>query len=238
MRQRRRLDDTPAPTRCRLVGRRRAESPFGAACSRPRQACSKSPWRCFRWRSSLAAALATLRWLYLANANAFALGAEDMMVSPGLAVAWFFIPFANLFMPYLTMRDTWKASAKPRDWQAARRPPPSSSGGAPGSLPERPVSSPSGSPPISARMPSPRPRSCSWSPTFSRSWPLCCWPASSLRFRRCRAAPPNGWSGTGSHERRSPAPDQHGQPGVIGFVAGLPDRGHDRLYPADIIVRI
>jgi hypothetical protein len=69
-----------------------------------------------------AAAIATLRWLYLAKTNAFAFGAEDMMVSPGWAIAWFFIPFANLVMPFVAMRETWKASAEPRDWQAAPAP--------------------------------------------------------------------------------------------------------------------
>jgi Domain of unknown function (DUF4328) len=70
----------------------------------------------------IVAALVSLRWLYLANANARALGATDLMGSPGLAIAWFFIPIANLFMPYLTLRDTWRASAEPGDWQAARAP--------------------------------------------------------------------------------------------------------------------
>jgi hypothetical protein len=70
----------------------------------------------------IACALVTLRWLYLANANARALGADDLMGSPGLAVGWFFIPLANLFMPYMTVRDTWKASANPRDWQGASAP--------------------------------------------------------------------------------------------------------------------
>jgi len=68
------------------------------------------------------AAVVSLRWLYLANANARALGATDLMGSPGLAIAWFFIPIANLFMPYVTLRDTWRASAEPGDWQAARAP--------------------------------------------------------------------------------------------------------------------
>ena len=63
-----------------------------------------------------------LRWLYLANANARALGATDLMGWPGLAVGWFFIPLANLFMPYMTLRDMWRASANPRDWQAASAP--------------------------------------------------------------------------------------------------------------------
>lgn len=67
----------------------------------------------------IACAFVTLRWLYLANANARALGVTDLMGSPGLAVGWFFVPLANLFMPYMTVRDMWKASANPRDWQGA-----------------------------------------------------------------------------------------------------------------------
>ena len=61
-------------------------------------------------------------WLYRANANARALGADDMMGTPGLGVGWFFIPLANLFMPYMTVRDLWRASARPKDWQAERAP--------------------------------------------------------------------------------------------------------------------
>jgi heme/copper-type cytochrome/quinol oxidase subunit 2 len=58
-----------------------------------------------------------LIWFYRANANARAMGAEDLMGSPGLSVAWFFVPVAFLFMPYVVVRDTWKASEAPRDWQ-------------------------------------------------------------------------------------------------------------------------
>lgn len=58
-----------------------------------------------------------LIWFYRANANARAMGAEDLMGSPGLSVGWFFIPLAWFFMPYVVVRDTWKASEAPRDWQ-------------------------------------------------------------------------------------------------------------------------
>jgi Domain of unknown function (DUF4328) len=67
----------------------------------------------------LAAALAFLRWLYLADGNARALGADDLMGSPAMAVIWYFVPLLGLFMPYATMRDLWKASAHPSDWQPA-----------------------------------------------------------------------------------------------------------------------
>lgn len=58
-----------------------------------------------------------LVWFYRANANVRAMGADGLMGSPGLSVAWFFIPIAFLFMPFVVMRDTWKASGSPRDWQ-------------------------------------------------------------------------------------------------------------------------
>lgn len=64
-----------------------------------------------------------LIWFYRANANARAMGAEDLMGSPGLSVAWFFIPIAWFFMPFIVVRDTWKASEAPRDWQGRSTPP-------------------------------------------------------------------------------------------------------------------
>ncbi len=70
----------------------------------------------------VACAVVFLVWLYRASGNARALGARDMMVSPGWAVGWYFVPLANLGMPYVTMRDLWKASARPRDWQVESAP--------------------------------------------------------------------------------------------------------------------
>ena len=72
------------------------------------------------WLASLSLFLI---WLYRANANARAMGAEDLMGSPGLSVAWFFVPIAWFFMPYIVVRDTWKASEAPRDWQGRSTPP-------------------------------------------------------------------------------------------------------------------
>ena len=66
------------------------------------------------WLGSL---ILFLVWFYRANANVRAMGADGLMGSPGLSVAWFFIPIAFLFMPFVVMRDTWKASGSPRDWQ-------------------------------------------------------------------------------------------------------------------------
>jgi hypothetical protein len=67
-------------------------------------------------------AIAFLIWLHRASSNARALGARDMMVSPGWAIGWYFVPLANLGMPFVAMRELWKASAKPRDWQIESAP--------------------------------------------------------------------------------------------------------------------
>ena len=70
----------------------------------------------------VAAFVVTLRWIYLANNNARALGADDMIVKPGWAVGWFFVPLLNLAMPFIAVREMWKASANPRDWQVEHAP--------------------------------------------------------------------------------------------------------------------
>jgi hypothetical protein len=67
--------------------------------------------------TALGSLILFLVWFHRANANVRAMGADGLMGSPGLSVAWFFIPIAFLFMPFVVMRDTWKASESPRDWQ-------------------------------------------------------------------------------------------------------------------------
>lgn len=62
-----------------------------------------------------------LVWVYRANRNARALGAADMHSSPGLAVGWFFIPFANLVMPYRALQEIWRASSDSADWKTSPR---------------------------------------------------------------------------------------------------------------------
>jgi Domain of unknown function (DUF4328) len=66
-------------------------------------------------------AIAWLLWQYRAHANLRALGAANLSYSPGWAVGWWFIPFANIVMPYLTVRELWKASdpeAGAIEWRA------------------------------------------------------------------------------------------------------------------------
>ncbi|MGU3391605.1 DUF4328 domain-containing protein [Sphingomonas sp. M1A8_2b] len=63
--------------------------------------------------STVAAGCVVLRWVYLTNRNAHALY-PAMTVTPGWAVAWFFIPIAGLWKPFDGVRQTWQASADPK----------------------------------------------------------------------------------------------------------------------------
>ena len=66
-------------------------------------------------------AVAWLLWQYRAHANLRGIGVANLRFSPGWAVGWWFIPFANLVMPYLTVRELWKASdvnTGAIDWKA------------------------------------------------------------------------------------------------------------------------
>lgn len=58
-----------------------------------------------------------LMWIYRANRNARALGAHNMTVSPAWSVGSFFVPIANLFIPYRAMKEIWQASRRPDDWR-------------------------------------------------------------------------------------------------------------------------
>lgn len=70
----------------------------------------------------LAGGTAFLIWVYRSTANAHAFGAEGMGAGPGLAVGWYFIPIANLWMPLTSMRETWKASVNPSNWEVEHAP--------------------------------------------------------------------------------------------------------------------
>lgn len=49
------------------------------------------------------------RWIYRASANAHALS-TDLTITPGWAVGWYFVPFANLAMPFQAMKEVWRES--------------------------------------------------------------------------------------------------------------------------------
>lgn len=58
-----------------------------------------------------------LRWIHRAAGNARQLGATDMTFTPGWAIGWYFVPFANLVKPYQAMKEIWQASSQPSHWQ-------------------------------------------------------------------------------------------------------------------------
>lgn len=56
-----------------------------------------------------------LIWEYRAFKNLSALKAENPEFSPGWAVGWWFIPFANLIKPFQAMRELWNESEPEKD---------------------------------------------------------------------------------------------------------------------------
>jgi hypothetical protein len=75
---------------------------------------------------TFAAGVAWLMWQHRSQSNLRGLGVADLRFTPGWAVGWWLIPFANIVMPYQTMRELTKASdpnAGAVDWKA--RPTPS-----------------------------------------------------------------------------------------------------------------
>ncbi|MCB1077836.1 MAG: DUF4328 domain-containing protein [Verrucomicrobiae bacterium] len=63
-----------------------------------------------------------MMWTYRVAANAYALGAAWVRVSPGWAVGWYFVPVASLFMPYLAMADISRASVSPEEGENGNTP--------------------------------------------------------------------------------------------------------------------
>jgi hypothetical protein len=62
------------------------------------------------------------RWIYRASSNALALSG-DPSISPGWAVGWYFIPFANLFKPLQAMKQVWAVTDEGDGYGAHRTPP-------------------------------------------------------------------------------------------------------------------
>lgn len=49
-------------------------------------------------------------WIYRATAKADSIDPNRDAISPGWSVGWYLIPIANLWMPFLSMRETWASS--------------------------------------------------------------------------------------------------------------------------------
>ena len=59
-----------------------------------------------------------LRWIHRANYNARQLGAENMEFTPGWSIGYYFIPILALWKPYQAMKEIWKASKNPSNWNS------------------------------------------------------------------------------------------------------------------------
>lgn len=73
----------------------------------------------------LATIVLWLVWQHRAQSNLRAIGASNLKYSPGWVVGWWFVPVAWWAVPYLTMRELWKASAPDAgavDWKSERDP--------------------------------------------------------------------------------------------------------------------
>ncbi len=51
-----------------------------------------------------------LMWLFRTYKNLEPLGSENIRFTPGWSVGWWFIPFANLVMPFKAVRGVWSES--------------------------------------------------------------------------------------------------------------------------------
>lgn len=58
-------------------------------------------------------------WQHRAHSNAGELSGGGLHFSPGWAVGWWFVPIADLWMPFRTVRELWKGSHGPA-WQGIR----------------------------------------------------------------------------------------------------------------------
>lgn len=59
-----------------------------------------------------------LRWIHRSNYNARQLGAKGMEFTPGWSIGYYFIPILTLWKPYQAMKEIWKVSHNPRNWQS------------------------------------------------------------------------------------------------------------------------
>ena len=60
-------------------------------------------------------------WIYRVSANAHTLS-DEMTISPGWAVGWYFVPIANLFKPFQAMKEVWLASHFRGNWHGEPTP--------------------------------------------------------------------------------------------------------------------
>ncbi len=59
-----------------------------------------------------------LRWIHRSNFNARHLGAKEMEFTPGWSIGYYFLPILMLWKPYQAMKEIWKVSHNPSNWQS------------------------------------------------------------------------------------------------------------------------
>ena len=57
------------------------------------------------------------RWFFVSAKINHLSGIKELNFSPGWSVGWYFIPLANLVMPYRSLKETFKASFNSEEWQ-------------------------------------------------------------------------------------------------------------------------
>lgn len=60
-------------------------------------------------------------WIYRANFNSRALGAQNMKFTPGWSVGYYFIPILWFWKPYQAMKEIWRTSKAPTSWESVAR---------------------------------------------------------------------------------------------------------------------
>jgi hypothetical protein len=58
--------------------------------------------------------VATGRWIFVTNRNAQSVS-DQVGITPGWAIGWFFVPVANLIKPFQGVSATWRATVAPDD---------------------------------------------------------------------------------------------------------------------------
>ena len=61
-------------------------------------------------------------WIYLSSKANHLLEIKNLKYSPGWCVGWYFIPFANLVIPYRALKQIYKASFNVENWQKIKIP--------------------------------------------------------------------------------------------------------------------
>lgn len=60
------------------------------------------------------------QWIYRMANNALSFKPVEFNTTPGWVVGWYFIPVANVFMPYIQIKKIYKILKDPANWQSEK----------------------------------------------------------------------------------------------------------------------